>query len=198
MAKGYGFERDLPGGGDSAADVIRNTVAAWLWLGHQYGAVKDFAADYMTDKALRFGLERMGVSVPESEPVNAEAIGRALGVMLAGETGIEVGNLLDPASVRQALRVEAVRLTAEKLGLSGVKTADQIADKLAGDVRALVQGAADGSDGELLAAVKVSEWAAELARRGAVREIQASTRPDAANNRERQRRYRDTHKRVRR
>lgn len=196
MAKGYGFERDLYGGGDGAAEVIRGTVAAWLWAADQAGKVRDFAADYLTDKALRFGLERMGVTVPDGEPVNAETIGKALGLMLAAETGIEVGNVLDAASVRAALRAEALRVVADQLGVQGAGSVDGIAAALAGDVRAYVDKAARGEDAEILEAVKVTDWAQELARRGAVRVLPASTRPDAAKNRERQERWRQNNRRV--
>lgn len=196
MAKGYGFERDLYGGGDGAAEVIRNTVAAWLWAAEQAGKVRNFATEYLTDKAMRLGLEQMGVTVPDGEPVTAENIGWALGNMIAQETGLSVGNVLDAASVRAALRAEALRLTAEQLGIGEAKSVEGIADALAGDVRAFVDKAARGEDAEMLEAVKVSDWATELARRGAVRVNPASTRPDAANNRERQDRFRGTHRRV--
>ena len=192
----YGFERDVYGGGDSAADVIRGTVAAWLWAADQYGRVMDFAADYLTDKAVRLGLERLGVTVPEGETVNADAIGKALGVMLAAETGIQVDNVLDAASVRDALRREAVRAVAESLGLSGVSSADGIAAALAGDVRQFVERAAQGQEQELLDSVKVSDYAVTLALRGAVRTVPASTRPDAQANRERQDRWRAKNRRV--
>lgn len=196
MAKGYGFERDLYGSGDSAADVIRGTVAAWLWAAEQAGKVRDFAADYMADKALRLGLERMGVKVPDGEPVTAESIGRALGAMLAESTGLEVGNVLDADSVRAALKGEALRLTEEQLGVKGAKSPEGIAAALAGDVRQFVEKAAQGGDAELLEAVKVSGWAQEVARRGAVRVMPGSTRPDAAANRARQDRWRGRNRRV--
>lgn len=196
MAKGYGFERDLYGGGDGAADVIRGTVAAWLWAAEQAGRVQDFAVEYLTDAALRLGLERLGVTIPEGEPVTAETIGRALGAVVSEAVGFDVGNLLDAEQVRASMKRAAVAQVADRLGLQGVTSADGIAAALAGEVRGYVAEAVKSGGGDLLDAVPVSEWQLELARRGAVRTVEPSTRPDAAVNRERQRRWRDSNRRV--
>lgn len=192
----YGFEGATPWAGDTAAGAIRNGVAAWLWAADQYGKVKDFAVDYVVDQAMRLGLERLGVPVPENQPVNAQTIGLALGGIVSAEVGFDVGNLLDADQVRAAMKRAAIAEVAQRMGLQGVMTPEGIGAALAGDVRGYIARGVKSGGGELVDAIEVSDWQLELAQRGAVRTVPPSTRPDAAGNRERQRRWRDRNRRV--
>jgi hypothetical protein len=130
--------------------------------------------------------------------VTVDSIGLALGKKVKNETGVDLGNVLDGETVKSKLERVAIGAALNELGVDAPANRDglaealrvvirrRIADKIgAGDVRGLLDDI--GSKAEVLAIL------------GAIkrRDLPLTEGVKAAQNRDRQARFRATHRRVR-
>ncbi len=179
----------------SYADEAKQALAEFI------GATADivrlsseFRADLANSLVLEV-LQRQGLDV---QSLSARGLADAMRAKIQEEYDIDVGDLLDRDSVKSNLRKEALRIVGERLGVGG--TQSEIAEALRSRVYDQLITAVEGGDPELLDAVGVgASRIAELQRAAEAEPWPTPIRnftEKGEKNRERQARYRASHKRV--
>lgn len=139
-----------------------------------------------------------GLEIEAGSSLSAQSISDAIRAKILNLYGFDSGDLLDPESVKATMRREALRQVGESLGVGG--TQSEIVSSLRGAVRSQVRAAVDSGDGDFLAAVAVGQSRIDdLARALNKNEWPTPITNETARgqkNRDKQARYRATHKRV--
>jgi hypothetical protein len=167
----------------AAADVVR--------LGRS-------ARNYIADLLIIDQLNAAGLEIEPGTALTPEVIAEAMRAKIEAEYGIDVGNILDADSVKRSLRTEALRLVAERLGVEPTQAG--IAREMRSQVSTMLRDAVANGDADVLQAVGLGESRIEEALRAASADEWptpiSNFSEKAEKSRERQARYRASHKRV--
>lgn len=181
---------------DLARDVLVTAIDAARGVVQLPRKAKDFVierliADELIARDLMDESQRLS-------PLTPRALADALNRKIFADYGIDVGDLLDAESVKRALKKEALRIVADRLGVDGGKKA--MAQALRSRVRDELIKAARSGDTEILEAIYVGARAVEDAERSSKPDLESQAISNFSEagekNRERQARYRANHKRV--
>jgi hypothetical protein len=183
----------MANGADELRSLLADAIGAATGAVQLAQSVKDWAITLCINDVLYIS----GLEIETNAPLTARVLADALQRRIWQDYGLDVGDLLDAESVRRATKKEALRIVGDRLGVRG--GAADIAQAIKTEVREQLRAAAAGGDAELLAAMKVGQRAIDDAARAAVPKDSGSiknTSEKAKKNRERQEKYRASHKRV--
>lgn len=156
---------------------------------------KSWAAQKLSDEAFKVALSLMGVDI--AGDVTIDNIGIALGRKILKETGLDLGNVLDGENVRVKVERAGLKRVIKELGIDAPATREGLADALKVVIRRDI--AAKVGDGEALSLVRDMGSTDDVeAIKSAMkkREKPLIDTKAARQNRERQARFRKSHKRV--
>lgn len=156
---------------------------------------KSWLADKLSETTFRAAAYSMGVEIDGE--VTTDSIGLAIGKKVFAETGLQLGNVFDGEALRVKVERAGIARVIQELGVDAPATREGLADAVKVVVRRRIEekigeGAADALVGVMGSADDVAAILAAVKRR----EKPLLTSAAAVGNRERQARFRQTHKRV--
>lgn len=147
--------------------------------------------------AMNAALAAIGLDIDVNN-VTSESIGKAIGQQVSDASGLPSVNVFDADAVRAMLIKQGCALILAELGVSAEPSVNGVAKAIEGLVTAELRAAASDGDGGILSAVYVSQERIQNLKRSAGLDYTKPRKFDkkAVSNRERQARYRETHRKV--
>lgn len=157
-------------------------------------------------EAIKAGFLKLGMEIDPETGINAQTITEAINAGPLAGTGVELTNIFDRDAVRGDIEKVALAYAAQSFGLE-VKslTVDAVKEALRGEVSRLVREQIADGGGDLVDAapdlvalvrmIEAAQKAMQTGEDGTRQKPPVSMTPEAISNRERQARYRATHKR---
>lgn len=156
--------------------------------------VKDIALRRAGKAAAEHVLEKMGIPIDLSGPVNKEAISAAISEKLFGSE-MTFSNLFDKEAVRADIKRIVSERAASQFGFDGAMSVDAVKQHLTSKVLQQVGEEMAAGSGEFIDAAKDLSTAVAMCERKHYTDYNTPTdfTPEGINNRERQATYRANH-----
>jgi hypothetical protein len=151
----------------------------------------------MKSAAMNAALAAIGLDIDVNN-VTSESIGKAIGQQVSDASGMPAVNVFDAGAVRAMLLKEGCGLILQDLGVSGERSIDGLALAVEKLVTAELKQAAAGDGEGVLSAVNVSAERLQKMKRkqGVDYNVPRKFDKKSVSNRERQAKFRESHKRV--
>lgn len=157
---------------------------------------KTAVSDALSETTFKAAAYAMGVEI--NGEVTVESIGLAMGKKIKADTGVDLGNVLDGENVKAKLERVAIAAVLAEIRIEAPATRDGLAKALGVEIRRRVrESALSGGAVDIIGDVgSKSEVAMILA---AIKARDKTLKDDAYHValRARQKKYRDTHRRIR-
>jgi hypothetical protein len=170
--------------------TVVNAVLSIIEIGDDYERMKAG----LKGAAMRAAFGAIGLDI-DPDNLTAESLGRAVGKLVAGSSDLPVMNVFDAAEVRAGLIKYGCAQINDRLGVSSGSSPEGVGRAVAALVQAEVIDGLRGGNQAIVDAVRIS--ARRLSKYGAVDDVKPLKPGDKAqSNRDRQARYRLTHRKV--
>jgi hypothetical protein len=152
-------------------------------------------------EALQEALDKMGIQIDATHPINDETLTAVINSQFLGGTGVQLESIFDKDKLKKGLAKIALTRAAEKFGFAGVTTEIGFKDALKEMVTAEVMEQLKNEAGPVFAMAGKSKKIEDIIESCRKSDYQKWNDPSDFSdygiaNRARQKKYRDTHKRT--